>query len=85
LQDYDYSQSGTYFITICTDNRESLFGKIVDGVMRLNDAGIMIQSVWNEIPAHYPGSDIDEFVIMPNHVHGIIVIVGAGPYRIVIT
>jgi REP element-mobilizing transposase RayT len=45
----------------------------------------MIQSVWNEIPAHYPGSDIDEFVIMPNHVHGIIVIVGAGPYRIVIT
>ena len=66
-------------MTICTQNRECLFGDVVDGVIRLNNAGILIQSVWNEIPLHYPGVDIDEFVIMPNHIHGIIMIAGAGP------
>ena len=79
LQNYDYSQAGAYFVTICTQNRECFFGDVVDGVIRLNNAGILIQSVWNEIPLHYPGVDIDEFVIMPNHIHGIIMIVGAGP------
>lgn len=79
LQEYDYSQTGAYFITLCAYNRECLFGEVANGVMQLNDAGIMVQSVWNEIPSHYPGSDIDEFVIMPNHVHGIVVIARAGP------
>ena len=80
LKDYDYSQTGFYFVTICTQNRKSLFGEILDGEMRLNDAGQMIQSVWNELPQHYTGVEVDEFVVMPNHVHGIIILnVGAGP------
>jgi len=79
LQGYDYSQAGACFVTICTQNRECLFGDIADGGMRLNDAGQMVQTVWDEIPAHYPGIDIDAFVVMPNHIHGIIIIVGAGP------
>ena len=79
LHNYDYSQSGMYFVTLCTQNRECLFGEIVDGQMQLNDVGKMVRAVWDEIPAHYPGIDVDEFVIMPNHIHGITVIVGAGP------
>jgi putative transposase len=47
--------------------------------MALNDAGRMVETVWNEIPEHYPGVDIDAFVVMPNHVHGIVVLVGAAP------
>lgn len=55
LRGYDYSQAGAYFVTICTQNRECLFGDIVDREMRLNDAGEMVQMVWDEIPANYPG------------------------------
>jgi putative transposase len=72
LANYDYSQAGAYFITICTQNRECLFGEIVGDEMQLNDAGRIIQLIWNEIPIHYPQVELDEFVIMPNHVHGII-------------
>lgn len=79
LRGYDYSQDGAYFITICTQNRECMFGEIADGKMVMNLAGNMIQTVWDEIPFHYAGIEIDEFVVMPNHVHGIIVIVGATP------
>ena len=79
LQGYDYSQAGAYFVTVCTQNRECLFGEIVNGEMLLNDAGKTIQSVWDEIPAHYPGIDIDASIVMPNHIHGIVVIVGAAP------
>jgi hypothetical protein len=63
LQGYDYSQAGAYFVTVCTQNRECLFGDIVNGDMRLNDAGKTIQSVWDEIPAHYPGIDVDAFIV----------------------
>jgi putative transposase len=88
LQGYDYTSAGAYFITICIQNRECLFGNIIVGAtpracteMVLNQAGNMIQTVWDEIPIHYPGIEIDEFVFMPNHIHGIIVIgaVGATP------
>ena len=91
LKEYDYTQAGFYFITICTQNRIGLFGKIENGEMALNDAGKMIQTAWNEIPIYYNGFDVDEFVVMPNHIHGIIKIkhnnptvdmarpVGAGP------
>jgi len=77
LKGYDYSQSGAYFVTICTKTRECLFGEIVDGKMRLNTAGQMARSVWEELPIHYPGINVDAFVVMPNHIHGIISIVGA--------
>ena len=79
LRNYYYSQEGSYFITTCTQNRECLFGSIVDGEMRLNVAGQLIQLVWDEISLFYPGIENDKFVIMPNHVHGIINIVGAPP------
>jgi putative transposase len=78
LQGYDYSRAMAYFISICTQNRVDLFGDIVDGKMVLNHAGTMVQTVWNEIPIHYTGTEIDEFIVMPNHFHGIIVIVAVG-------
>lgn len=61
-----------------------MFGEVVDGVMRLNDAGRMVRTVWDEMPIHYPGVQTDEFVVMPNHIHGMIVLtcdpaVGAAP------
>ena len=79
LQGYDYAQAGAYFITICTQDRACLFGNVVDGYMQLNEAGRMIRSVWDEIAVFYPGVESDEFVVMPDHIHGIIVLVGATP------
>lgn len=79
LKGFDYTQPGAYFVTICTQDRACLFGEVVDGEMRLNEAGRMIQSVWREIPAFYADVDTDEFVVMPNHIHGIIVLVGTTP------
>jgi len=75
LQEWDYSQAGAYFVTICTQNRECVFGNVVDGEMVLNDAGRVVESVWNDLPNHYPHVELDEFVIMPNHFHGIVVII----------
>ena len=68
-------------MTICALNREHLFGEIVDGKIRLNKTGKIIQSVWSELPQNYQGVNTDAFVVMPNHIHGIIVLssVGATP------
>lgn len=79
LRGYDYSQAGLYFITICTQDRLCLFGDVADAEMNLNGAGKMVRTTWDEIPAHYCGVEIDQFVVMPNHIHGIVVIVGATP------
>ncbi len=79
LRGYDYSQKGLYFVTICTQDRLCLFGDIENGEMNLNDAGKMVRTIWDQIPAHYCGVEIDQFVVMPNHIHGIVIIVGAGP------
>jgi putative transposase len=79
LKGYDYTRAGAYFITIVAQHRRCLFGEIVDGTMRRNDAGDMVQRVWDAIPEHYPGTDIDTFALMPNHFHAIIVLVGAAP------
>ena len=83
LKDYDYSQQGAYFVTICAENRECLFGQIVDTTMRLNESGELIQRIWDELPNRYTNLDLDAFILMPNHLHGIIVLtdnaaVGAG-------
>ena len=78
LKSFDYSSEGFYFVTICTQDRQCLFGAVVGAgpgagpQMVLNDAGYMVKSIWNEMPDYYPGVYIDEFVVMPNHVHGII-------------
>ncbi|MBM3262027.1 MAG: transposase [candidate division Zixibacteria bacterium] len=72
LKVYDYRRCGAYFITVCVQNRFCLFGEIVDGVMKINEAGQIAQNVWNDLPRHYPHMVLDAWVIMPNHVHGII-------------
>jgi hypothetical protein len=78
LKDYDYSQEGAYFVTVCVQNRACLFGEIDDGVMCLNDAGKMVERWWLELKMKFAAIEIDTFTIMPNHFHGIIMIVGAG-------
>ena len=74
LPDFDYSQPGAYFVTIVTQDRKMLFGQIVGGEMVLNDIGRMVNDLWIDMPNHYPNVEIGEFVIMPNHFHGIIAI-----------
>ena len=80
LQGYDYSQEGLYFITICCQDRAHLFGEIVDGKMILNDAGLQAKKSWQDIPNHFPNAILHEYIIMPNHIHGIIEFVGANQY-----
>ncbi|WP_071516963.1 transposase [Geitlerinema sp. PCC 9228] len=74
LKGYDYSQPGAYFVTICINQGLLLLGKIKNGQLYLSEAGQMVHKVWNEIPIMYPGVETDAFVIMPNHIHGIIVL-----------
>ncbi len=77
LKDYDYAQDGAYFVTICIKNRECLFGDIVDGEMELNEPGIMVMYAFEQLNQRFPNVRTDACVVMPNHVHGIICIVGA--------
>ena len=78
LKEYDYSQAGAYFVTICTQNRDTLLGEISDGEMQLNTFGEIVWECWNDLPSHYPYVELDAFVIMPNHIHAIIMVnVGA--------
>ncbi len=74
LKEYDYSNVGGYFATIVTLGRECLFGEIIDGEMRFNTLGKIVQECWLAIPNHFPNTDVDLFVVMPNHIHGIIVL-----------
>ena len=76
LHGYDYRQHGAYFVTICTHNRTPLFGEIIDDEMVLNEAGQAVRKCWAAIPDHYPHAKTDAFIMMPNHVHGIILIDG---------
>jgi putative transposase len=84
LAQYDYSLAGAYFVTVCAHERNCLFGDVVDADMLLNDAGRLVQTAWDELPGRFPGVELDGFMIMPNHVHGIVIlggaaIVGTGP------
>ena len=74
LKGHDYSQAGLYFITICTQNRLCLFGKITNGKMILNEYGMIIKTSWEWLQQQYEHIDPGEFVVMPNHLHGIIVL-----------
>lgn len=76
LPGYDYSSTGAYFVTICTHQRLNLFGEVVDGVMCLSDAGQIVYDCWQSIPEHYLDVDLDAFVVMPNHTHGILFLQG---------
>jgi REP element-mobilizing transposase RayT len=77
LRDYDYDSCGAYFVTVCTHGRECLFGGVEDDAMELSAAGRMVEEVWNGLSGRFPHVVTDEFVVMPNHLHGIIFIVGA--------
>lgn len=72
LRDFDYHQPGFYIITICVKDHRLVFGSIVDDKMHLNRVGQIAHSIWSTLPERFPGIELDEYVIMPNHVHGII-------------
>jgi putative transposase len=76
LRQYDYAWPGAYFVTLCVREKECVLGDIVDGEMQLSEIGRIVRDVWDSLPARYPNIELDSFVIMPNHMHGIIVIVG---------
>ena len=74
LRGYDYAQSGAYFVTMVSQGRECLFGEVVDEEMRLNAQGEMARKMWEALPNRFPSIEMDEFVVMPNHIHAILVI-----------
>lgn len=76
LKGYDYSHVGLYFVTICTQDQLRLFGEIEKEEMKINAAGMMIERQWHELPRRFDKINLREFVVMPNHFHGIIEFVG---------
>lgn len=78
LKNWDYRNNGAYFITICTANRKHFFGEIVinetSKEMNLSEIGILAESFWEKIPEHFPFVEVGNYVVMPNHVHGILII-----------
>jgi len=74
LRGHNYAGRGVYFVTVCVANQRSLFGTVGNGRMALNDAGRIAAKCWRDIPNHFPHVALDEWIIMPNHVHGIITI-----------
>ena len=74
LRGYDYSQPGSYFITICTQHRECNLGELINGEIQFTVRGMIASLFWLEIPHHFPNVELDQFILMPNHIHGIIVI-----------
>ena len=74
LKEYDYGQPGAYFVTICIHRHVCLFGEVVEGQMHLNEYGRIVYQQWKSLPRHFPNVLLDAFVVMPNHMHGLIVI-----------
>ena len=74
LKNWDYGKNASYFVTICIRNRENLFGKIVDDRLILNELGKIVEEIWLKIPEKFDFAKLENYVIMPNHLHGIITI-----------
>ena len=74
LSGWDYSSEGVYFITICCEGRHSFFGKIEDNKMVLSEIGLIASKYWVELPNHFPHVKLDEFIVMPNHIHGLLIL-----------
>lgn len=74
LHGYDYTRAGAYFVTICTRNRECLFGQIIAGQMQFNAWGKIVEDEWLQTPTLRPGVELDDFVVMPNHFHAIVIL-----------
>ena len=79
LANWDYRNAAAYFVTICTQNREHHFGKVVNGRMNLSGMGVIADILWHEMTHHAKMVDLDAFVVMPNHIHGIVIIRGFAP------
>jgi hypothetical protein len=79
LKGYDYASPGAYFITLCTHQRQCLFGAVVDGEMQLNAVGQMANACWQRLPSSFPHLVLDALIVMPNHVHGILIL--TNPYN----
>jgi len=75
LKKYDYSQNNAYFLTICTKNRQPFLGKVINSHIKLTEMGKTVKSFWLKIPEHFDNLELDEFTVMPNHLHGIIIII----------
>ena len=78
LKDYDYSQPGLYFITICCHHNKCRFGNIINGEMQLNEYGLIAAQKWEKLPEHYRNTELDIYQIMPNHIHSIVHITDKG-------
>ncbi len=78
MQGWDFTSPGWYFLTVCTKNMRSEFGTVVNGRMTLNEAGRIADKFWREIPRHFPRAVVDEQVVMPNHVHGLLRLTETG-------
>jgi REP element-mobilizing transposase RayT len=74
LRGWDYASDGSYFITICTHEREKFLGRIIQGKMQLNAYGTIVEKCWFDLPNHYKNIVLDAFVIMPDHIHAILII-----------
>ncbi len=72
LKGYDYSSAGYHFVTIVSYKRKNIFGEIINGEIELNPLGIIVEKTWQEIPHHFPYIEVDSYIVMPNHFHGII-------------
>ena len=79
LSNYDYSQAGAYFVTVCVQARQALLGEIIHGEMRLNQAGFMVERWWNKLESKFSALETDFYVVMPNHFHGIVWVPEAEP------
>lgn len=77
LQGYDYAQQGIYFVTVCTVQRQCLFGEVIDGVMYPSQCGQLVADAWLWLALQYPYVQLDEFVVMPNHLHGLLMLTDA--------
>jgi hypothetical protein len=78
LRHYDYAQVGAYFVTACARDRQCLFGHVESDEMQLNELGRIVREHWLRIPLHWTRVEIDSFIVMPNHLHGIVILFRAG-------
>jgi len=81
LPQFDYTQPGAYTVTICTRPQAPMLGQIIGGVVRLNDYGKVVEDCWRQIPSHNSMVELDVFAVMPNHLHGILVLRQNAPSR----
>jgi REP element-mobilizing transposase RayT len=79
LRGYDYARAGAYYITICTAARLQVFGQVLDGLMHLSHEGVVVEQEWLRTPLLRPNIELDAFIVMPNHIHMVVVIVRSAP------